>query len=250
MKRLAFLMMATTAGALWALMVACSSDSGSTFNENPTDAASDGGLASFGDGSAVGPGAVTCTTAFPTNFASTYLAPGAPSGQCSPDQLGAYFDACLGANGSVDACTAFRAANAGCTACIEPDAGTGPVKTYVGQKYSQVNLGGCVAIEQGNAADGGACAIALQASDQCQVASCLGCIEKTGVTNATINDCKTQSKTKGCAPNVSGISTSCPLGYTGSDGGAYDCFPHGNEQASDPRSWITRVMGVYCGSAR
>ena len=247
MQRLAFLSMAA-AGAFWAFMVACSSDAGSTFGENQMDAASDGGLSSFGDGTASDPAAVTCTTALPTNFAPTYVAPGLPAEQCTTVQLGGYFDACLGASGSVDACTAFRTENASCTTCIEPDAGTGPVQTFVDHKYSQVNFGGCFAIEQGTAASGGACATALEAFDECQVASCLACIDKSGVSNDTIDACKTQSQAKGCATYKTQLDTACPTGYAGPDGGAYDCFPHGTERQTDPRSWITRVLAVYCGA--
>lgn len=247
MKRLAFLAMVTTAGAMWAVMVACSSDAGSTFGEG-VDSSFDGSSSAFGDGSVPDATGVSCTTALPVDFAPSYLPPALPAGQCTTEELGGYFDACLATTGGVAACGVWRQAHATCTACIQPEGGTGPVQTFVDNKYLQLNLGGCFAIEQGVAADGNACAEAQQGSDQCQVASCLSCIGKDGVTNATIQGCKTQAKSAGCAKYVSGISSSCPLGYSGPDGGAYDCYPHGDEQTADPRTWITRVLGVYCGA--
>ena len=246
MKRLAFLSMAATAGAMWAVMVACSSDSGSTFNEG-LDSSFDGSSSAFGDGGVPDDGGgVTCTTALPVDFAPSYLAPGLPAGQCTSDEPGGYFDVCIGATGSVAACNAWRQTHATCTACIQPEGGTGPVQTFVDNKYLQLNLGGCYALEQGKPADGNACAMSMQASDECQVASCLPCIGKDGVTNETIQTCKATSKSAGCAtyPSAAG----CPPGYDGPDGGAYDCFPHGNEQQADLRTWIARVIGVYCGA--
>ena len=247
MKRLAFLAMAATAGGMWAVMVACSSDAGSTFGEG-LDSSFEASALGFGDGGVPDSGPVTCTTALPVDFAPEYLAPGLPAGQCTTEELGAYFDACFASTGGVVACDAWRQAHAGCTACIQPEAGTGPVQTFVDNKYLQVNLGGCYALEQGVAANGNACAQAQQGSDECQIASCLPCIGKDGVTNEAISGCKTKAKSGGCASYVSGVGTACPLGYTGPDGGAYDCYPHGTEQTSDPRTWITRVLGVYCGA--
>lgn len=241
MRRLAFL--AVAVGAAWGAMVACSSDNtGSTFPDG-TDATADASGFDFGDAGLPADATVTCSPTLSTTFAPSFVAPGSPSGQCTTDELGGYFDSCL-ASGSTDACTTWKAAHAGCTACIQPDAGTGPIALYGGGKYSQINIGGCIALERGTPDDAGACAVAYGSREQCTIASCIQCIEKDGVTNDAITACKTQARTTGCSSYESAVLPACGAAYQQEDGGAYACFPHGGEAQRD---WITRLFGVYCG---
>lgn len=243
MKRTAFLMMGA-ALASWGLVVACSDDEGSTFNEKPDNTLDDGGPL-FGDASIVDGGPVVCSSALSTTFAPTFVPPAAFTGACTTEALGLYYDTCLGGSGTT-ACTAWRAQHASCSACVDPDGGTGPIQVYAG-KYSVPNVGGCIAIATGTAEDAGACARAHAAATECQLAACGQCIETDGVTNDAINGCRTQAVSQGCARFVSSVNTSCADGTTGPDGGGYTCFAGQGEETSS-RTRLVRLMNLFCGA--
>lgn len=243
MKRTAFLMLGA-ALASWGLVVACSDDGGSTFNENPGNTLDDGGPL-FGDASVIDGGPVVCNSALSTTFAPTFVPPATVSGACTTEALGLYYDTCLGGSATT-ACTAWREQNPACSACVDPDGGAGPIQVY-GGKYSIPNLGGCIALTVGTEEDAGACAVAQAAANECQLAACGQCIATEGVAGNAIESCRQQAVNQGCSRYASGATTACADGTLGPDGGARACVAAAGEGAGS-KTRIVRLMNLFCGS--
>src|SRR5580658_3865787 len=140
--------------------------------DTSSDAASD--VSSFlHDAGACEPGAVS------TYQPMFHPASGAWQGLCEDGLIEQYYASCLGTNADNDQCSAFKAMNKDCAACIvTPDTASqyGPIIDH--GTFVTANVAGCIElVADGTASDAGAadllaCARAVQAQAGCELAAC------------------------------------------------------------------------------
>ena len=93
--------------------------------------------------------------------------PNTPAAACTAQDIGDFYDACIGSDITSGACATYQAAHAACASCLV-SAG-GPV--VVGGGHTKVNIAGCVALVQG---DSSATSCAQKVSDElgCEALAC------------------------------------------------------------------------------
>jgi hypothetical protein len=133
-------------------------------------------------------------------------------GACSAQDISDFDAACLNANGSVTACTAFTTAHPACRMCLvstSTDASWGPVVQYSG--IESLNVAGCLSlVDAANAA----CARSVQNLTLCVHAACdPACpvtdnasymLWRTCSTAAQANACSTYRQAATCSTMASG----------------------------------------------
>jgi hypothetical protein len=257
--------------AVLAIGVACGdSGDGSTF---PGGDPNDSGAGSFDTGGFVVTDGntddgnrrpVDCNPHLPAAFTPQFKAPKTPSGACSSADLQAYFERCLDPV-DVAACKTWREdpAHAACVTCIEPADHSGPIQQHADRLYSTLNIAGCISIERNETTEG-TCAVAYWNAIQCTRDSCATCLTNQGADDFNeFYACQQKAEETGCAGYRSkavGVGGAC-VGVSRPDAGAYDCFPHRNEdkdsngvacEAPDGGAGVCkthylRLMAQFCG---
>lgn len=231
--------------------VACSSPAESTFSPEPpkpdADDSSTGSLipdgGGPGDGKVDGPS--SCAPAIPATFTPAWTAP-VKKAACTPDEIKGYFDACvanLAQTESDGTCTKWKAANAECGACAEPDDKTGPLQWNLNRKYQTLNTAGCIAITQG-APEVGKCGEAYNAAVQCGRQSCEFCFGLGG-TFAQFQECQQQAGSTGICKSFETAKNAPCVDYKKPGSPALACFNDGGTEAKEVH--YTRVIGLFCG---
>jgi hypothetical protein len=166
---------------------------------------SGGGFAMY-DASACQPGSVA--TYQPASYRGA-----SPVGQgaCVTDASGSdpiqgFYDACLGAGATTDACNDFRQQNATCVACIltpQTAAHYGPLIDFT--TYVIANVAGCIEVAPRATGaldpDAFACAKSVQALAGCELAACgANCPVHDATSLASYQSCATASEQSGCDP--------------------------------------------------
>jgi hypothetical protein len=180
-------------------------------------------LANLG-GRACTPQVPTCRAQDTSSYVpAAWKPPRARPDSCSRAQIDQFFSICL-ERVDEEACTALAddPANAGCTECLESEAGEAQLGAYIfyPSGYAQVNVAGCVALKEPCNL---ACAKALQAESSCALDACHGGDLDCSV--AGVRACAKstlQGADCGCGPFSEAAScydslsaetrTACPLG--------------------------------------
>jgi hypothetical protein len=134
-----------------------------------------------------------------------FVPPSAPKSVCTEAQIEALYDDCW--NSTKAACDAFYGdpANSPCILCMDPamtNPSWGPIIAFSNDS-SQANIGGCVALIEGDAGPD-SCGAKVEAYKLCRHAACAAPCP-SGATTAGIqafDDCEVQSETGVCAPYV------------------------------------------------
>lgn len=236
-------------------VIACSDDDTSTFNEGAADAASESpgtfnlDSGSGGDGAVIGEGGAgaKCEPVIPDNYKPTWTPPAMPGqpGPCSQNDLAGYFDECLASLGQPDAgnaCDTWKAANAACSACIEPTNNSGPIQWHQQRFYYTLNVAGCIAIEQDKYGEMD-CGGAYNAAVTCEREACAGCFQTGTSTFDDFRACQNAAAMVGYCKSLETQQASVCQGVK-SDVATAGCFKDASE---DNKTFFTRAMGVFCG---
>lgn len=248
-KPVAFFSVAVTVGAVVFGAAACEESSESTFPTAEEDAAVEASGPGFipppPDGS---PGdeplPVDCKPSLPTTFEPTWNPP-TKMEVCEPEELTAYYDACVAASDpdAGDACKAWKDAHADCAGCLEPPDNNGPIQFFLERRFYGLNVAGCLAIVR-EEPEAGKCPAAYAAAIECQRVSCDDCLLQSGAQYSDFQKCQQAARETGCERYEKDVRSACPAGFTGPDGGAYACFRPKDE---DERTHFVRVEGIFCG---
>src|SRR5262249_40163283 len=126
-------------------------------------------------------GSTGCAPTLPSGYAPTWIPPSAPTAACTATQIQSLYDDCHGPSQSTTKCNAFLSvpANATCETCMEsPIASTtyGPMISWHGGSSLDANIGGCMALIDGDLSATG-CGAAYEAWESCVIAACSYCPE-------------------------------------------------------------------------
>ncbi len=235
-------------GAVSLAFLACSTEEPSTFK--PEDNL-DGGPAPISDivpeaglDAAEG-GPQACAPQVPDSFAPQWKAP-TPSTACSTADVTGYWTACLADPGVTEGdgtCAAWRTAHAACATCAEPADGSGPVQWQLNRKFYTLNVGGCIAVQQGKP-EATACGAKYSASVECKRVSCSYCFEQGG-SFSQYTDCQRAAANEGvCITHDKALTTPCD-GYKNAGSPALQCFNAGTT-GDTAQVWYSRVIGLLC----
>lgn len=230
--------------------IACSSNSDSTFApEPPKPDAEDGPISSLiPDGgpaeASAEAGPASCTAAIPAAFTPAWTAP-TKKAACSPADVKAYYAACVAKVSVTEAdgtCTRWKAANAACGACAEPDDQTGPIQWHLKRTYQTLNTAGCIALSN-YGAGAGKCGESYNAAVLCTRQSCEGCFA-IGGTFDQFRECQKSVQGVGICKSYETAQGSDCLGYKDTASPALDCFNNGSETQE---VHFSRVVTLFCG---
>jgi hypothetical protein len=242
----------STAIVTGGLLVACSDDEGSTFEDKPLlpEASAPGpGFDAGGDG-AGDAGPPRCDPAIPADFKPSWAPPATrpTPAACSAQELTEYYAACLEDTTKPADCAAFAAAHAACTRCIEqPSTLGGPVQWHtVGSQerlYFTINVAGCLALEQGKVGEDD-CGGAYNAAVQCSRQSCEQCLA-TGGQFTQFSACQKNVQTGGLCKSYEDVQSVACSGIKDPDAGTLACFQAPGEGLD---VFFPRLMNVFCGA--
>lgn len=160
--------------------------------------------------------------------------------KCSPEQINAFYDECLGPKADALRCSAFTDANgplASCGACLVPPATStvsGPVLAE-GATLT-VNVGGCLASFDGAVA----CGQAWQSKLQCGELACeVNCGQKT---SAEYRTCVDQAMKSGCKKFAEAFSA-C---ISGIPRAAETCIANATGTPNDEQQFKA-IATLFCG---
>jgi hypothetical protein len=163
-------------------------------------------------------------------------ASGAGQGACLPgaggDPVQHFYDACLGADASTEACNTFRETYATCASCIlTPETADkyGPLIDHGG--FVTANVAGCIELAGDQQADASAssltCASSVQALADCELAACeANCAVHDSASLSAYETCATTAETGGCeaydtaaacataVPDASSLGAACLGDFT------------------------------------
>jgi hypothetical protein len=180
-----------------------------------------------------------------TAYKPSWVPPLGPhAGKCTAQQTSAFYDACLGPNGSGSACNAWTtaAANTACDACLETQhtaSGFGALVEAGGIVYA--NIPGCVAlVEPCNQP----CAQAVQALVQCDLGAC---DPVSACTSQTAYDaCRTAAENGTCACGSFVAPANC-LGAVATAGHPAFAACLGSQTSGDFQTVFAAVATTICG---
>jgi hypothetical protein len=182
--------------------------------------------ATSGDGGSAEPDGSACVPGDVATFQPVYHPPAVQPQACTPELVGLFFTACLGASRTTDACNDFRKDNPECSACIltpEAPASPTPYGPLIDHgAFVTANVAGCIEVEVESAAasDGGGagsaalvCAKAVDALGGCQLAACeANCPVSAGsaASLAQFQACASSADASGCRTFASAVSCTQP----------------------------------------
>jgi hypothetical protein len=232
---------------------ACSTSSGPSTFSGDTDAGgpltdADNDTATFqfdtGPGDAPRDAVSTCSPQSVPGFNPTWQAPGVTKAACTGTQLTGYSDACLAQPLDPNKCTAFKTANAACTACVETDdtaAKLGPIVWHRTRTYFTVNIAGCIAIEQNDTTQF-SCGAAYQAAVSCKEKACDSCFSIDVPSFDAFTACEKNAGTV-CQSFDNSEQTTC-TGLHDAGAPTNTCFPGTGEGTVQ---LFARIAPLFCG---
>jgi hypothetical protein len=215
---------------------------------NPGSSSGAGGSSSSSGGSLTSDAASACE---PGNVASYHPdayhpASGPWQGLCVPgaggDPIKLFYDQCLGAEASSDACNQFREANAACVACIlTPDTAAkyGPILDH--GTFVTANVAGCIELAGDQEPDASEvpCAKAVQALAGCELAACeANCAVHDAASLTAYDTCATDAEEGGCEPYATAVTCANSEGEASALGAA--CV-------ADFQTFYDVVVPAFCG---
>ncbi len=134
----------------------------------------DDGVADVVDASSNG-----CVPDLPDAYVSAWVPPSAHQSVCTSTQLTDLYDDCVSPTHTSAMCNAFQSipANVTCFACVETPLGSstyGPMIEWHSGSSLEANVGGCMALVDGDATSTG-CGAKYEAWDGCRLAACSYC---------------------------------------------------------------------------
>jgi hypothetical protein len=163
------------------VVVACSGGDGNNTDGGPSVVAFDGGPHDGGpdasSGDAANPNPISCSPGDVSEFTPVWKKPIVHAQACSSKQITDFYADCLDPNASQESCGRFgdngTTEDQVCAACLI----TSPTAAQYGaviakQELVELNVGGCLAIEQGAVVDGAGCGGPFEADTQCGDAAC------------------------------------------------------------------------------
>lgn len=230
--------------------VACSSKEESVFDVEPspsstTDAGTVDPNGSFSDEPDADAAPSSCPPSDASEFAPRWAPPTKPDAStCMDGDIAGYWNACLADPSAKEACAKWTADHASCAACIEPTNGSGPIEWHLDRYYMTLNVGGCVALQQGDASET-SCGAAYNASVQCTRSYCEGCFAAGG-TFEQFTACQKQVQAdKTCDAYRTAQGQACS-GYKDTGSPALACFMQDGETNE---AFFKRVIGLFCGGS-
>ncbi|HEY4015982.1 MAG TPA: hypothetical protein VGM06_21750 [Polyangiaceae bacterium] len=200
------------------------------------DAATSGVTPTGSDASACSPGDVGAFQPDPYRSATA-----AWQNVCRPDQITAFYDACLGANASATACNAFKGdtTTSRCAACIlTPDTlpHYGPLIDH--RSFITTNVAGCIELTD---PQGLLCARSLQALGACELAACqANCPVADTASRASYDACAAQADNGGCDTYTT-LATTC-VNAENDAGLVSDCL------IATFADFYAAVVPLFCGA--
>ena len=247
------------------VIVACSGDDGSTFNEGTPDSSTDSpGSFNIDSSSSDGTGgdgtsSVSCMPNIPANYTKQWTPPTQPSqpGPCQTTDIDSYYDQCLatlGQAGGAAACQTWKASHDACGKCIEPANNSGPIQWYDSRLYYTTNLAGCIAIKQ-NKYGADDCGGAYGASVNCNRDACEACTAGFSTGASTFKDfqnCENIAKTVGlCKSLDTNVGSACGGGVATVQNApdTKPCFIQTYEDGGkdSAKVFYGRLIGIFCG---
>jgi hypothetical protein len=198
---------------------------------------------SSGGAACTAAGSGTCYPHDETAFAPTWVPPLPRSSRCTTEQIGDFYDACLGPAAADTACGGWtgNSANASCLGCLKtPSTASayGVFIQFVGTAL-ELNEAGCVALAEPCNLE---CAKTWLASIECREAAC------------TSTNCPAQTEQIACATSAAGCSAcegyadaaSCMTELTGPDHPAGTLCAIGSDEGVTMDDY-TSVATFMCG---
>jgi hypothetical protein len=175
-----------------------------TRDDAGTDAASDVGphdsaaVDAADSGPDVPDGGPACSPDLPEGYVPTWIPPSTPTSACTAMQIQALYQECNSPTSSGTLCNSFlsQPSNAACEACMETPIGSGsygPTIEWHSGSSLDINIGGCMALIDGDLSANG-CAAQYEAWQSCQIAACSYC------PGGTYTSCATPAQTTQCGP--------------------------------------------------
>jgi hypothetical protein len=228
-----------------AALTACGSSDSSAVGGAQDGGGIDGACASCGDSGLPIPNvdASVCHAADLSSWSPPAYRPasGAWQGLCDSSQIHAFYDACLGANATHDACVAATTSNA-CSAClVSPDDAQkyGPIVAHGG--IASINYAGC--LELLDPKNGIACAKYVQAEAACEIAACAAnCPVKDDASLKAYDQCAEGADKQACAS----FDASAQCLYRETDGG--DAALAACDPAQSFEQAFFALAALFCGA--
>lgn len=237
----------------FALLVACGGKAqGRTADAGPSEAAP--GVSDAVD--------AACSPQ-PVSSLPPFVPPNAPRSVCTSAQILAYYDACWSDTQTAATCSDFEGdpANSPCILCVRTEstaASYGAVVEWP-NKHGQANIGGCIALIDGDTSTTG-CGAAYEALDACREQACLASCDTTPNSEG-FGACETEAVASVCAPEAQAAQCGTANIYEGclfADFEAYfrglgqlfcaGGFDAGSDSGSDGSGWTPAVEDAESGA--
>jgi hypothetical protein len=226
----------------WSVVVACSSDD-ETSATTITDDAGDAAKQPSTDSAVADSDAGVCGPIAPTKRVAPAPTKRFAPGTCTTAQINGYVKDCLESDGN--ACKTYKAASAGCAACIESaseDASWAAIVFYENGRFYDYNYGGCIANVTGDFSAAG-CGAAETRYFECRHAACVSCLpDGFPIDYAPFFACQSKKATDTlCATELSDVSSACAAYFATSP---MDVCQGSGLSSSD---YLRRIMTGWCG---
>jgi len=235
-------------GAMVFAAACSSSGDSSTFHQQDPDSGTDnstppGSLGTTDAGQDAGPG--SCSPAMLASYTPVWAPPKVTAGACTDQEIADAYDACFAPPIDPAKCSTYKSAHASCATCVSSDskdATHGPLVWQRGTAYFTVNVSGCLAIEQGNKADG-SCAAAFDAAVECKRASCDSCGQNGNLDFMKLSTCESAAGKSGVCQMLGTTEGNTCGDLLAPDASTAKCFEASGETTRD---LFLRVAPLFC----
>jgi hypothetical protein len=182
-----------------------------------------------------------CAPELPSGYTHVYAPARNVPTACTPDQVQAYWDACLGAAETDATCTAFFGApvNSPCLACLDSQSTDSTYGTLIDlpNNTSIANVAGCISVIDGDFSDAG-CGAKYQAYQFCKVDACeTNCpVDTTAASFTAYNNCQNDAGGTVCAAETTAASCGTDPKYARCKFASYEAY-------------IVGIGNIMCASA-
>jgi hypothetical protein len=182
-----------------------------------------------------------CSPWLPEGFGPHWKPPRAPTHACSEEQIQAYYDACRGGMATPSTCETFTLTieNTTCIQCLVTTASRATFGAIIRWSDGSVsaNVGGCIAVTEGDLSDSG-CGARVLAKDECEDSACASCARDNEQHQAAFDRCRANSEATVC--NTYAVAAECAERHPEDD----RCF-----FGDDFRSNFLGVGAFFCANS-
>jgi hypothetical protein len=188
-------------------------DCGGKGSSRPPEGESGGTSTGGSGGSPAGAGTATagtataarCETPTADGYTPTWMPPKVAPHACTAQQISDEYDKCYAKSYDQQSCRAFNVdvANASCLDCMFSalDSRESRAILLLQKAYPVANVGGCIALLDGDSSDD-SCGARTQAAGVCQFSACVAACPDTPVPEAEWSACLSSARTGACAEYV------------------------------------------------